>query len=61
MVTLAHDLASSRPKPCVSLKMPHESSLFAALYRPSYEENIPWPEISFFLRHLPVRAFDSRA
>ena len=61
MVTLAHDLASSRPKPCVSLKIPHKSCLFATPYRPSQEENVPWPKISSSLRYLPVRAFDSRA
>ena len=57
----AREPASSRPKPCASLKKPHESCPFAAPCRPSQEENKPWSEISFFLRNLPVHAFDSRA
>ena len=57
----AREPASSRPKPCASLKKPHECCPFAAPCRPSEEENRPWSEISFFLRNVPVRAFDSRA
>ena len=53
--------ASSRAKPCASLKKPHESCPFAAPCWPSWEENIPWSAISFSLRNLPIRAFDSRA
>ena len=47
--------ASSRPKPCSSLKKPHGCCPFAAPCWPSQEENRPWSEISFSLRNLPVR------
>ena len=57
----AREPASSRPKPCASLKKPHESCPFAAPCWPSYEENRPLSEIRFPLRNLPVFAFDSRA
>ena len=56
----AREPASTRPKPCASLKTPQESCLFAAPCWPSKEENRPWSEISFPLRTPPVRAFDSR-
>ena len=57
----AREPASSRPKPCASLKKPHEPCPFAAPCWPSYEVKIPWSCISFSLKNLPVRAFDSRA
>ena len=50
----AREAASSRPKPCASLKKPHKSCLFAAPCG-------PWSDISSSLRNLPVHAFDSRA
>ena len=54
--------ASSRPKPCASLKKPHESCPFAAPRGPRRKKNDRGTsEISFSLRNLPVRAFDSRA
>ena len=53
---LAREPASSRSKPCASLKKPHESCPFAASCWPSQEESRPWSEISFSLRNLPVRA-----
>ena len=56
----AREPASSRPKPSASLKKPHESCPFAAPCGPRTKKN-DWPEISFSLRNLPVRAFDSRA
>ena len=40
---------------------PNESCPFAASCSPSKEEKTPWADISFSLRNLPVRAFDSRA
>ena len=43
----AREVASSRPKPCASLKKPHESC--------------PFPALSFSLRNLPVHTFDSLA
>ena len=61
LVKPAREPASSRPKSCAFLEKPHESSPFAAYCRPLQEENRPWSEISFSLRNLPVRAFDSRA
>ena len=61
LVRLAHEPASSLPKPCASLKTPHESCPLAAPCWPSWGKNRPWSEISFSLRHLPVRAFDFRA
>ena len=49
--------ASSLPKPCASLKNPHESCPFATPRRPSKEEiNRLGSEISFSLRNLPVCA-----
>ena len=53
----AREPASSRTKPCASLKKSHESCPFAAPCGPRRKEN----DISFSLRNLPVRAFDSRA
>ena len=58
---LAREPASSRTKPCVSLKNPHQSLQFAAPCWPSWEENRPWSEISFSLKNLSVRTFDFRA
>ena len=57
----AREPISSRPKPCASLKTPHESCPFAAPCSPSQEEKRPWSDIRFSLRNLPVHAFDSRA
>ena len=57
----AREPASSRPKPCASLKKPHESCPFAAPCGPRRKKNDLRSEISFSLRKLPVRAFDSRA
>ena len=53
--------ASSRPKPCASLKKPHDFCPLTAPCWPSQKENRPRSEISFSLRYFPVRAFDSRA
>ena len=61
LVKPAREPASSRPKPYASMKTPHESCLFAAPCWLSQEEKIPRSDISFSLRNLPVRAFDSRA
>ena len=61
LVKVAREPASSRPKPCTFLKNAQESCPLAAACGPSEEENRPWSEISFPLRNLPVRAFDSRA
>ena len=57
----AREPASSRPKPCASLKKPHESCPFAAPCGPRRKKNDdrPWSEISFSLRNLPVQACDS--
>ena len=52
----AREPASSRLKPCASLKKPHDFCPFAAPCWPPLEENRPWSEISFSLRNLPVRA-----
>ena len=57
----AREPASSRPKPCESLKKPHESCPFAAPCGPRLKKKRPWSDMSFSLRNLPVRAFDSRA
>ena len=61
LVMPACEPASSRPKPCASLEKPNESCPFAAPSWPSWEEKGPWSDISFSLRNLPVRAFDSHA
>ena len=53
--------ASSRSKPCASLKKRHESFPFAAPCSPSQKEKRPWSDISFSLRNLPVCVFVSRA
>ena len=58
---LAREPTSSRPNPCASLKKSHESCPFAAPCGPRRKKKWPWSEISFSLRNLPVRAFDSRA
>ena len=52
----ARESASSRPKPCASLKKPHGSCSFAAPCWPSQEENRQWSEINFSLINPPVRA-----
>ena len=57
----AREPASNGPKPCASLKKPHEYFPFTAPCRPLYGENRSWLEISFLLINLPVRAFDFRA
>ena len=53
---LAHEPASSRPKPCASLKKPHESCSFAAPCGPRRKKNDRDQTISFSLKSLPVRA-----
>ena len=59
----AREPASSRPKPCASLKKPHESCPFAAPCGPRRKKNDDrgTSDISFSLRNLPVLACDSRA
>ena len=59
----AREPASSRPKPCASVKKPHESCPFAAPCGPRRKKNDdrPWSDMSFSLRNLPVQACDSRA
>ena len=57
----AHEPASTRPNPCASLEKSHESCPFDAHCRPSMKVSISWSDISFSLRNLPARAFDSRA
>ena len=57
----AREPASSRPKPCASLKKPRESCPLAAPCGPGSRKKIDRGQISFSLRNLPVRAFDSRA
>ena len=61
MVKSAREPVSSRPKPRASLKKPHESCQFAAPCGLRRTKNLPWLDISFSLRNLPVHAFDSRA
>ena len=60
LVKPAHEPASSRPKPCASLKKPHESCPFAAPCGPRRKKNDAVRD-QLFLRNLPVRAIDSRA
>ena len=60
-MTPVREAVSSCPKPCASLKkasriLPVRRSLW-----PSYEEKLPWSDIRFSIRNLPVHAFDSRA
>ena len=57
----AHESVSSRPKPCASLKKPHESCPFAAPCGPRTKKNDCGQRSAFPFRKLPVRAFDSRA
>ena len=57
----AREPASSRPKPCASLKKPHESCPFAAPYGPRRKKNYRGQRSAFPSKNLPVRAFDSRA
>ena len=58
----AREPGSSRPKPCASLKKPHESCPFAAPCGLRGKKNDRGQtDISFSLRNLPVNAFDSRA
>ena len=63
LVEPASKPASSRPKPCASLKKPHESCPFAAPCGPRRKKNDdrPWSDISFSIRNLPVQVCDSRA
>ena len=56
----ARDSASSRSKPCASLKNPHESCPFAAPYGLVGRKMTVF-RYQVYLRNLPVRAFDSRA
>ena len=49
----APEPASSRPKPCASRSPLHVG--------PRSKKKRPWSDISFSLRNLPVRPFDSRA
>ena len=58
---LAREPASSRPKPCTSLKKSQESCPFAAPCGPRRKKKKHGSDISFSLINLPVRAFDSRA
>ena len=44
---------------CIFEKAPQILPVRRSMW-PSYEEKWPWSEISFSLRNLPVRAFDSR-
>ena len=56
----ARESASSRPKPCVSLKTSHKSCPFAAPWGPRRnKKNVFRYQLS--LKNLPVRAFDSCA
>ena len=57
----AREPASNRPKPCASLKKPHESCPSAAPCGPRRKKNDGVVRLSFSLRNLPGRAFDSRA
>ena len=58
----AREPAYSRPKPCASLKKPHEPCPFAAPSGPRRKKNDRGQRSAFpSLRNLPVRAFDSRA
>ena len=56
----AREPASSRPKPCAPLKKPTNLARSPLLVGPRREKKT-WSDISFFLRNLPIRAFDSRA
>ena len=58
----AREPASSRPKPCASLKKPHEFCTFAAPCGPSCRNKQDRAsDIGFSLRNLPVQACDSHA
>ena len=58
MVNPVSEPASSRAKPCASLKNVSDFFCpFSARCWPSEEENRPWSEIRFRLRNLPARAF----
>ena len=57
----AHEPAFNRPKPCASLKKPHESCPYAVLVA-LLGKKMTVVSISFFsLRNLPVQACDSCA
>ena len=57
----AREPASSRSKAlCILEKAPRILPVRRSMW-PSKEEKLPWSEISFSLRNLPVRAFDSCA
>ena len=57
----AREPASSRHKAlCILEKAPRILPVRRSMW-PSQEEKLPWSEISFSPRNLPVRAFDSRA
>ena len=58
----AREPASSRPKPCASLKKPHESCPLAALCGPRRKKIYRGQRSAFSSEtSRPVRAFDSRA
>ena len=57
----AREPASSRLKPCSFLEKPHESCPFAAPCGLRRKKKKALSDISFSLRNVPVRAFDSRA
>ena len=54
----AREPAPSRPKPCTSLKKPHESCPFAVPCGPRSRKKKNVSDISFSLRNLPGHAFD---
>ena len=56
----AREPASSRPRPCASVKKPHESCPFAPTCGPR-RKKMTVIRINFFLRNLPVQACDSRS
>ena len=57
----AREPVSSRPKPCASLRKPHESCPFAAPYGPRAKKNYRRQTSAFPSETSPVHAFDSRA
>ena len=61
LVKPAREPASSRPKPCASLKKPHESCPFSAPCGPRRKKKDRGQTSAFPSENLPVHAFDSRA
>ena len=57
----AREPASSRPKPCASLRNATRILSVRRCLLALVGENRRWSEISFSLRNLPIRAADSRA